>query len=117
MSLLQLGLIVLTILAIATGQILFKIAAGGADFSTVGGFVTSLVRPSFIAALVVYLGATVMWLIVLKLTPLRIAYPFVALTFFVVPVLAYVFLKEDLSWGTFAGGGLIALGVWISVIR
>ena len=54
---------------------------------------------------------------VLKATPLRIAYPFAALAFFIVPVLSHFFLGEDLHWNTFAGAFLIALGVWVSIYR
>ncbi|MBF6648520.1 EamA family transporter [Methylobacter sp. BlB1] len=79
------------------------------------GLAASLLNIKLIVALVVYFFATIMWLLVLKVTPLRVAYPFVALAFFIVPILAHFLLNENISWNTFVGAILIALGVWVSV--
>lgn len=116
MSVAQLILILVTVIAISVGQVLFKVAAGKLSF-TLDGFFSSLFTPGLIAALFVYFVATVLWIIVLKQTPLRIAYPFVALAFVLVPMLAHWLLDEGLSWNTFAGAALITLGVWVSVFR
>jgi drug/metabolite transporter (DMT)-like permease len=116
MSLPQLTFTILTVLALSVGQILFKIAASNFEFSATG-FVGSLLNMKLIIALIVYFFATIMWLFVLKGTPLRIAYPFVALAFFVVPILAHFLLGEKINWNTFAGAGLIAVGVWISAYQ
>jgi len=116
MSLYQFIFIILTVAALSAGQILFKMAATGMDFST-GGFVSSLLNIKLIIALIVYFIATIMWLIVLKDTPLRIAYPFVSLAFIIVPILAHFVLGESINWNTFAGAGLIAVGVWVSVYQ
>lgn len=114
MSLLQLFLIILTVIALSVGQILFKIAAGSIDFTFIG-FLKCLLNIKLIIALIVYGLATIMWLYVLRTTPLRVAYPFISLAFLVVPILAHLLLKESISWSTFAGAILIGLGVWISV--
>lgn len=116
MSLFQLTFILLTVIALSAGQILFKMAASELEFS-LSGFVASLLNARLIAALVVYFFATVMWLLVLKATPLRVAYPFAALAFFVVPILAHFLLGESINWNTFAGAGLIAIGVCVSVYQ
>jgi undecaprenyl phosphate-alpha-L-ara4N flippase subunit ArnE len=52
---------------------------------------------------------------VLKATPLQVAYPFGALAFFVVPILAHFLPGESINWNTFAGPSLIAIDVWVSV--
>ena len=114
MSLTQLSFILLTVVALSAGQILFKMAAGSFEFSA-SGFINSLLNIKLIIALVVYFFATIMWLFVLKDTPLRVAYPFFALAFFVVPILAHFLLGESINWNTFAGSALIAIGVWVSV--
>lgn len=114
MSLLQLVFILLTVLALSAGQILFKMASSSFEFS-IAGLAASLLNIKLIVALVVYFFATIMWLLVLKVTPLRVAYPFVALAFFIVPILAHFLLNESISWNTFVGAILIALGVWVSV--
>jgi drug/metabolite transporter (DMT)-like permease len=116
MSLSQFTFIILTIIALSAGQILFKMAATGFEVST-AGFLGSVLNVKLISALVVYFFATIMWLLVLRVTPLRVAYPFAALAFFVVPILAHFLLGESISWNTFAGAGLIAIGVWVSVYQ
>ena len=116
MSFLQFSFIILTVIALSTGQILFKMAASDLEFSIVG-LINSIFNIKLIIALFVYFCATVMWLFVLKSTSLRIAYPFVALAFFLVPILAHFLLGDRLSWNTFAGAGFIAIGVWVSVYQ
>lgn len=116
MSLSHFVFIILTVIALSAGQILFKMAASGFELSTTG-FINSLLNIKLIVALIVYFFATILWLLVLKNTPLRVAYPFVALAFFVVPILAHFLLGESINWNTFAGAGLIALGVWVSVYQ
>jgi undecaprenyl phosphate-alpha-L-ara4N flippase subunit ArnE len=114
MSLIQLSLILLTVSAVSAGQILFKMASSRLEFSP-AGLINGLLNIKLIIALTVYLFATTTWLFVLKCTPLRVAYPFSALAFFVVPILAHFLLGESITWNTFAGAGLIAVGVWVSV--
>jgi multidrug transporter EmrE-like cation transporter len=110
----QLALILITVTALAAGQVLFKLAATSLDFSS-GWQLAQLFEPRLAVALVVYAGATLLWLAVLRITPLRLAYPFVGLAFVLVPVLGYYILGEPLSGKTFVGAGLILLGIWISV--
>lgn len=116
MSWIQTGFIVATVFALSVGQILFKLAANSFAQSS-GGFFETILNGKLLLALSVYCIATIMWLVVLKNAPLRFAYPFVAMAFFIVPVLAHFVLGEGLSWNTFVGGGLIALGVIVSVLN
>lgn len=116
MSWMQLGLTILTVLALSAGQVLFKLAADQLELSA-SGLLPSLLNSKLLLALVIYGGATAMWLIVLKQAPLRIAYPFAALAFVFVPLLAHYILGEQLHWGTFAGAALICAGVWVSVLQ
>jgi len=116
MSLVQLAFIILTVFAISLGQILFKMASTGLELSP-ARFIGSLLNIKLIIALVVYCLATLMWLLVLKSTSLRVAYPFCALAFFIVPVLSHFLLGESINWNTFAGAFLIAIGVFVSVYQ
>ncbi len=116
MSFWQLVLIILTVILLSVGQILFKVAAEAINISR-SGFIGGFLSPKLIAALVVYAFATFAWILVLRVTPLRVAYPFVALAFFIVPVLAHFFLDERLGWNTIAGSCLIAFGVWVSILK
>lgn len=116
MTWVQLSFITLTTLALSVGQILFKAAAGTLELSA-DRVLYNLLNVKLLLALAVYAFATVMWLLVLRITPLRVAYPFAALAFFFVPVLAHFFLGEEIGWNTVAGAAFIAVGVWISIAR
>lgn len=116
MSWIQLGLTILTVLALSAGQVLFKLAADQLEFSA-SGLLPSLLSSKLLLALTIYAGATAMWLVVLKQLPLRIAYPFAGLAFVFVPLLAHYILGEQLHWGTFVGAALICIGVWVSVLQ
>lgn len=116
MPLSQFVFIILTIISLSVGQLLFKMAASSFEFS-IEGILNNLVNIKLIIALAVYFFATIMWLLVLKATPLRVAYPFAALAFIIVPILAHFLLGESINWNTFAGAGLIAIGVWVSVYQ
>lgn len=108
--------ILLTVFALSAGQILFKIGSQSIN-PGMKGLIQGLLSPQVLIALTVYAIATVMWLVVLKNTPLRLAYPFVALAFFIVPIFGHFFLGEKVQWNTFAGAALILAGVWLSIIR
>lgn len=71
--------------------------------------------PRLAIAFFVYAIATILWLIALKDIPLRVAYPFAALAFFIVPTFAHFLLGELVSWKTYAGAFIILLGVIVSV--
>lgn len=101
---------------IASGQILFKItslrvpATGSLKLS----LVAILLDPVFLCALFLYGFATLLWIYVLKAVPLAQAYSFMALTFVLVPLLAFSFLGETLTLKYLAGvllivGGLVVI--------
>lgn len=112
----QIILTIFTVLMLSIGQILFKYASGKIDIPGKGILAGFLLNPALIIAIAVYGVATILWLFVLKSTPLRIAYPFVALAFVMVPLFAFAFLGETLRWTTFAGAAVIILGVYISLL-
>ena len=106
----------LTVLTLASGQIMLKLAAVQMDFS-ISGILPSLLNLRFISALCIYAAATLMWLAVLKTTPLHIAYPFMAFVFVLVQILAHFILGEELHWNTALGATMIFFGVWVSTLR
>ena len=105
--------LVLTPLMIAAGQVLFKLASARAGAADLSGLIGLAANPYLLAALVIYGLGTVIWVYVLKSVPLNFAYPFMALTFCVVPLLAWQFLSEPLSWKTAAGAALIMAGLLV----
>lgn len=116
MNLTTLALTLTCVLAIAGGQVLFKLAARGAAAST-AGFPWDFLNIYLFAALAVYGFATLLWVWVLKTLPLNVAYPFVGLAFIIVPVLAWLLLNETLDWRHLAGGVLIMAGVTVASWR
>lgn len=104
------GLILSTIIMLAAGQVLFKQAAAGLSLAKP----STLVSWPLIAALALYGIATLTWLMVLARVRLSVAYPFYGLTFLLVPVLAWLLLKEPLRPQVVLGGVIIMIGVAIS---
>ena len=105
--------LVLTPLLISVGQILFKLTsarAGGADFA---GLTAVLLDPYLLAAIAIYGFGTLVWIYVLKSAPLTVAYPFMALSFCAVPLLAWLLLGETLSLRYGVGTGLIVAGLLV----
>lgn len=60
-----------------------------------------------------FIGGTVFWLGVISRAPLSLAYPILALSYFVVVLEAWLFLNEPLSWQLLAGVAVIFVGVVI----
>lgn len=116
MTVAQIILVLVTVFLLSIGQILFKLAAPEVVM-TPGGLVPSLLNWKLFIALIVYCLATALWVVALKDLPLRVAYPFAALAFFIVPTLAHFMLGETVGWNTYAGAFIIALGVIISVSK
>ncbi len=116
MTIRQVLLTVLTVLLLSIGQVLFKYASGKIDIESKGLFAGLLLNPAFIIAITVYAIATISWLFVLKAIPLKVAYPFAALAFVLVPIFASIFLGETLRFTTFAGAVVIIIGVYISLL-
>jgi len=112
----QLIFIIATVFLLAVGQILFKVAAEKIDIAGQGIVPSLLLNTSLIIALVVYAVATFCWLMVLKGMPLRLAYPFAALGFFIVPLLSYLFLGEPLRASSFIGAAIIVVGIYVSLL-
>lgn len=107
----DLSLLVITVLAISGGQVCFKIAAPA--FSALS--IRSMFEPMFIIALVIYAAATILWVICLSRIPLTQAYPVIALSYVIVPVLAQFLLGESSSIRTFLGAAIVIVGVYVSV--
>ena len=101
MPILQVSLIISTVFLLSVGQILFKLASGNIYLSSVG-FISLLMNFRLALAVLVYTFATILWIIALKDLPLRTVYPFAALAFFIVPVLAILYLGRHclgiLTW-------------------
>lgn len=111
MSLLQIAAVLLCVALIAVGQILFKYV-GLLSVTTPGGWSVHVVM-SALAAFAVYGTATLVWIYLLRTIPLTKAYPFMALSFVLVPLGAAVLFGERLNGAYTLGLVLIVAGVLI----
>ena len=107
----QFLLILLVVAAISTGQMLFKHTAGILNSATNGAW--ALLNPYLISALVIYGGATIAWIYLLREVPLTIAYPLFALSFLFVPLLSTIIFREPFTLKMVLGSLFIVLGVFM----
>jgi len=100
---------------LASGQILFKQAALRLGETIT---ITSLLFNGWLmAALTLYGAATVLWVLILRTTPLSLAYPFAALGFIIVPTAAYFIFKEELSIYYIFGAACIGAGIILTNMK
>ena len=110
-------LLIPAILFSTTGELLFKIG-----MNRVGSFAFSpdslrTVLPQILLNPFIWIGfigfgmGAVFWLAVLSRVPLSIAYPILALSYFVVVIEAWLFLHERVTWKRLVGVGIIVAGV------
>ncbi len=95
-------------LMLAVAQILLKLAAVK---STESPFPWSLLNWQLIVALAIYGVATIIWVMVLRVTPLSLAYPFAALGFVIVPAFAAFLFNEPLTTTYLVGAAMIVGGI------
>ena len=107
-------LLAIVVVILSSGQMLFKAAASRLpDLTGLESAWRYATEPRLVAALVLYGAGTILWIMALRRMPLSSAYPFIALTFILTPLLASVFLGERLNWANAAGAALILAGVYV----
>jgi drug/metabolite transporter (DMT)-like permease len=113
LALSQAALLLAYATGMAGGQLLFKAAAlRYASEAPLGERLLSLVQNVyFLAAIVLYVALTVLWVWILTFTPLSRAYPFVALAFAITPLLAGFVFGEAVTVRLMLGLGLILCGL------
>ena len=87
-------------------QLLLKVGATGE-----GDFITQVFRPHTIIGLGLYGMAAFFYIIALRKIPVTVAFPSVALSYAIIAVLGYLWLKEPLGVGQIAGIVMIMGGV------
>jgi drug/metabolite transporter (DMT)-like permease len=98
-------------LLLSAGQVLFKVAADNSNGKVMPW---GLLNGWLFAALALYSGATLLWVFILRSTPLSLAYPFAALSFVVVPLAAWALFGEALSWRYALGMLLLIAGILLT---
>ncbi|HYZ62563.1 MAG TPA: hypothetical protein VE650_08915 [Acetobacteraceae bacterium] len=106
------ALLALVILLLAAGQILFKTAGLAIQGKPIGDALFGLaLLPSFYVALAVYGFATVAWIYVLSRMQLAIAYPWMAGSMVIVPLMALILFGERVGPLFWPGMGLVIVGL------
>ena len=105
------NLIALTciVLGMSVGQLLFKQAAR--VFAQSDSLARGLLSPYLALAIFLYGILTLAWVWQLSMVDLSRAFPFMALTFAVVPLLSTIFLGEPTSPRYWGGVGLMVVGI------
>jgi len=112
----NLALVLLCVVGISIGQILFKLASATMPSSLgVDGAVSLLTNKYLLTALVIYGLATIGWVYSLRVVPLTVAYPFMALAFVIVPLLSAMFLRETIPLSLILGTALIVSGIVVII--
>ena len=113
----QIALLVAYAAGMAGGQLLFKAAA--LRMPAQGTFPERLLALAhngyFLTALALYLGLSLVWVWLLRFTPLSRAYLFVALSFALVPLAAALTFDEPLSARFVIGAVLTVCGLILVV--
>ena len=90
--------IFVVIVMLTGGQLLFRQAAVSTPpLHSLAAVARLLLNPAFLLAMVIYGAATLLWVRVLQKMPLWQAYPFMALGFVVVPVVALLTSRGTVS--------------------
>jgi drug/metabolite transporter (DMT)-like permease len=112
-SAVQILLLVGYAVALAGGQVLFKVAAlqSPAGVGWLQKVVALAFNPAFIVAIALYASLSAFWVWLLTTIPLSRAYPFVALAFMLTLLAGVVIFGEPLTGRLLAGGALILIGL------
>ena len=106
--------LIFTVVGIGVGQLFFKSAA--IEFENNDTLLSPKLVAILSAAIGIYGVSTVAWVYTLTKIQLSHAYPFMALTFFIIPLGSYWFFDESIEGRYFFGVALIVLGVFITVL-
>ena len=113
LSTLQIAVLCAYAAGMAGGQLLFKAAAlrMPPDGTLVERLIALAQNGYFLAALAAYFGLSLVWVWLLRFTPLSRAYLFVALSFALVPIAAAAAFDEPLSARFVLGAILTVCGL------
>lgn len=112
-------LLVPAILCSTTGQLFLKMGmsqVGNFDFTPdaiLAVLPHVMLSPFIWVGLAGFVGGTVFWLGVISRAPLSLAYPILAMSYFVVVVEAWLILGEPITWQLLLGVAIIFVGVVI----
>lgn len=104
---------VLCVVALSFGQILFKLSSSYLAAS--GSFFSTKFLLTILAAMLLYVAASLAWIWVLQRVELGRIYPLMALAFVLVPLGSYFFLGERFHGQYYIGVGMIIIGIVLAI--
>jgi len=107
------ALALLGVAMVIVAQVLFKLAAAPFNDGTLP-WLQRLFTGPMITALVLYVAATVLWLIVLGRSRLIAVYPIMASAYLLVPLLGWLMLGETPGSRVWIGAAIIFVGICIA---
>lgn len=113
LSLATIAILLTYSVALAGGQVLFKLAA--LRFTPAARWSDNLLalalNPYLVAAVLLYALLSAVWVWVLTFVPLSIAYPFVALTFVLTVASGAILFGEAVTLRLLIGGAMVIAGL------
>jgi len=110
----QIASIVGVVSAMVAGQILFKLSSQNLVIDEgPAKLLLSLLTWEFVSAMVFYSIGTFLWVILLKSVPLSRAYPFVALSFALLPIAAHFLFDEPITVRYASGLAVFLAGLYL----
>jgi multidrug transporter EmrE-like cation transporter len=108
-----LGLLAVIAILVA-GQVLFKLSAQQIVLDQGPlNLLRSLLSWQFMTALAVYGAGTLLWVLLLTSIPLGRAYPFIALSFALLPLVSMLLFEEPLTARYLMGLALLLAGLYL----
>ena len=106
------GLSVIQSIMLSFGQLTLKLALERMpSFSWTSTFwVDLLTNWWFMLCGILFGGASLLWMYILKHFPLNMAYPMASMSYIFALIFAIVFLHETVSWNRWVGVGMIMIG-------
>ena len=105
------GLLLLSSLTAAGGQLMLKQGASGRTS------VLEFVNPWLAGGLTFYIVGALLWIFALSKAPLTLVYPYTALTFVIVYVSGATLFGEAMPLRALAGAGLVLAGLLLINLR
>jgi drug/metabolite transporter (DMT)-like permease len=109
------GLLLISIVLGASGQLMFKGAARTLPpFSEMGLLkllVTMFTTPLILAGFSCFFISALMWIVAIRSVPLSVAYPMVALSYIIIFTGSALLYGESISWKHAVGAMLIVSGI------
>ncbi len=104
----------LSVICDVSGQLCFKTGANHSEPSQTFSFWAKLIaNPWTLAGIAIYTIELFVWLRILSIAPLSLAYPLASLNFLGVVIASRIFLKEPVSKRRLLGSLFITVGVGI----